>query len=475
MLRDYTRQMIELWRSQNPYRAFNADLINMYEGELEQYLDKALRARLSQQAYEQAVSELSPINILTKMMDKVSTTYNQPPTRTVQLGNESDQQLVDWYSKAMMINKKLQKADTFLNMFRCCLIQPYYSQNEQTPAIRIIPNDRFVVYSDDQENELNPTHIMVSAGMINNVQTFYLYSKDEILWMDENENILPMQDNPNNVNPIGRLPFVYVNQSGSFLTPKKAEDLFRMTILIPMLLTDLSVAIKFQAFSILYGIDVDAQNLKYAPNVFWNFKSDASTDKTPSIGTIKPEVDITEVYNFAIGVLSTWMSTRSIRANGIGQADSSNLASGLAKLIDDADTTEFKTKQKGYFKEAETELWDLILHYFHPYWLSTQADILNTMFTPLASVITEFVDDIPLNNRGTLVADLKAEVDAKFTTRKKAIQTLNPYMTSSQVDEYMIEIDEEHTTEITVDEPQEQVVADNVPTQEPIENLEDDE
>jgi hypothetical protein len=90
-------------------------------------------------------------------------------------------------------------------------------------------------------------------------------------------------------------------------------------------------------------------------------------------------------------------------------------------------------------------------------------------------VITEFVDDIPLNNRGTLVADLKAEVDAKFTTRKKAIQTLNPYMTSSQVDEYMIEIDEEHTTEITVDEPQEQVVADNVPTQEPIENLEDDE
>jgi flagellar assembly factor FliW len=48
-------------------------------------------------------------------------------------------------------------------------------------------------------------------------------------------------------------------------------------------------------------------------------------------------------------------------------------------------------------------------------------------------------------------------------------------MTSSQVDDYMFEIDEEHTTEITVDEPQEQVVADNVPTQEPIENLEDDE
>lgn len=455
---EYIPMMLELWKQNSKLHMFNSDLINIYEGELDQYIDAALKARLSLQAYEQSKPEKSAINILTKMVNKLSTTYNQPPTRTVQEAKELDQEVVDWYVEQMQLNKHLSKADAYLNMFKCFLIQPYYSKNLNKPQIRIIPNDRFVVYSEDEENELNPTHIMVAGSKQRGKQTYYLYSKDNIIWFNEDQVVLPMEDNPTNLNPLGVLPFIYVNQSANFLTPKMSEDLYKMTVTVPMLLTDLAVSIKFQAFSIMYGIDIDAENLSYSPNVFWSFKSDPSVDKTPSIGSIKPQIDITEVYQFITGILATWMSTKSIRAGSIGNASPTDMTSGLSKLIDDADTTEFRAKQKAYFKDCETELWKLILHYYHPYWLSLTSNVPKINIDPLATVVCQFVDEVPFYNRGQMVTDLKAEVDAKFTTRKTAISKLNPYMTSSQVDEFMAEIDEDFNTTIVEPMPEEQAI-----------------
>lgn len=452
-IKNKIKEILQQWNDNAAYRQFNSDLLNMYEGEIEKYIDKAVKARLSAQSYEQAKTELSPLNILPKIVDKLSTAYSTPPLREVVDGTETDKQIVEWYTEILDIESIMVKADVFFNMFRCALIMPYFSKYG-IPKCRVVPNDRFMVMSDDTEDSTNPTAIMLLVNSNgNDKHTFLVYTDEEIVYFDQDGNILAQEENPSDINPIGKLPFIYINRSANLLIPKKAEDLYRMSILIPVILSDLMTVIKFQSFSIMYGIDLEAKELVYSPNMMWQFKSDTSTDKTPQIGTIKPEANITEVYKFAMGQLSAWLTSRNIRVGTIGTADAGNISSGISKIIDDADTTEFKKAQKGYFKRAEKALWDLLLKHLHPYYLTLANMTYKAVASPSCYVDIEFVEDVPFQSRGLVVKDLEAEVKAGFMTVKDAIAKLNPYMTEEQIDAYMIEIEEEKKVEIVENKP----------------------
>jgi hypothetical protein len=438
-------QVLDLVNNHASYLAHNEQLIDIYEGSLLKHLEKDMAEQFSLQMFMQAKMRTVPINVLPKIIDKLTNIYQGVVTRHVQDGSDQDAELLAWYADKMRIDVAMNSANELFNLCRSSLIHPYV--HNYKPCLRVILNDRFVVYSEDEVHPNIPTHVILLAGKREDKSIYWVYSDKEFYIMDSRgemrRDLMLEYNNEEGINPIGRLPFVYINESRYRLCPKIDTDVLKLTKIIPIMLTDLNVAAMFQAFSILYGIDLDDENLKIAPNVFWRLKSDPMSDKKPEIGMLKPEVDFEQVMRLIESQLSMWMGTKGIRASSIGSLSTENFASGISKIIDEMDTYEAREKQVTYFEDAESELWDLILKYMHPYWRDSGEIENKAVFTPSATVSTSFAVQLAMQSRGILVKDLRDEYAAGFTSRKRALMKLNPELSEADIDELILEIDEE--------------------------------
>ena len=234
-----------------------------------------------------------------------------------------------------------------------------------------------------------------------------------------------------------------------------------LTKMIPLLLTDLSGAIMFQCFSIVWGIDVNAENLTMSPNAFWSLKSDITSQKEPKLGTIKPEADIQKVLDYITSTFTFWLETRGIRIGSVGQIDAANASSGIAKIIDEMDSTELVQKSQMCFQHDESMFWST-LKQMSNYWLSQSLITTNEkpeFFMDDFQVITQFDPPQPQVDRATEVNTVKMERDAGFISTRKAIEQLYPDLTGEQIENQLMEIDQERGVEPSGVE--EDVVAEN--------------
>jgi hypothetical protein len=423
--------------------AFYDEALDILDGRISPYIDILLQRQLSLQSYWQAKQRMSPINILPKIVDKLTNIYQTSVIRTTP--NESDQMLVDYYVKQTAMNVQMNCANELYNSpCNAALIQPYVYKGK--PCLRAIPNGTFVVYSDDPVQPNKPTHIILIYGTQNN-RMFWVFSDEEIYATDGitiRYDVMAARGIESTVNEIGKIPFVYINSSKYKLVPTPDEDGLTLCKLIPLMLTDLNHASMFQCFSILYMINANDQALKYAPNAVWQMNANPATpDLKPEIGSIKPEVDYDQVLGLIEKQMAMWLGTKGIRPSSVGSLTSDNFASGISKVIDEMDTFEAREKQVATFQNAEKEYWSLISDHLHPYWTATKQIENVGLFSPNIEVSTTFAVQLPMQSRGQVVKDLKEEVSAGFTSRKRAISKLNPDLSSAKIDEMIREIDEE--------------------------------
>lgn len=423
----------------------NEILIDIFEGNLLTYIAKDMDRQFDDRMLKDCMARVVPINILPKIIDKLTNIYQTTVTREVFNGAKKDEDLLAWYIDKLDINAVFNDANEMFNLTKTALIQPFVYDKQ--PCVRVILSDKFVVYSTNPVKPAEPTGIILLMGKRDDVDIYYHYTADKIEAIDSRgdirRDIMEEMGNPDGVNPIGRLPFTYVNQSRYRVRPKPDSDILQLTKVIPIMFTDLNVAAMYQSFSIIYGIDINDENLKMSPNAFWSLKSDITTDTKPEIGMLKPAVDYSQVIQLIETQLSLWMGTKGIRASTVGSLTSDNYASGLSKVIDEMDTYEAREKQVGYFEAAERDFWSLTLQSLHPYWVQSGQIDNRTLFDPTASVRTSFATQLPTQSRGDVVRDLRDERDAGFISRKRAMAKINPEMSSRELDELMQEIDEE--------------------------------
>jgi len=441
----FYRELMELVRdtyeAKQSFFIHNAELLDIFEGNLLVYIERDLRTQLSYKSFKEAISRAAPINILTKIVDKLSGIYKLPPTRDVVDGTDADKEALEWYVKKMTANQIMADASDLYNLSKSCLIQPFINERTRTPGLRAIPNDRFFVLGLNPVDPMEVTHVVLFDQKDGNTALFHVFTDAEIVTFDTNFDVKVNPDNPEGVNPWGKIPFIYANQSRHLITPKGDTDTLRMTKLVPILLTDLNYAAMYQSFSLLYGIDIDDENVTFAPNAFMKFKSDPTSDKKPEIGHLKPQVDFTETINLIQTQLTMWMDSRGIKASVIGKAEAEKSASGIAKIIDEADTSDHLMRLADYFKDIEASLWDLVMHYAHPFWRDQNlVDQLHS-FTPIASVQTTFARPEPQRTRREIVEEIALELESGLTSRRAAIAALNPDFSQEQIDELILEIE----------------------------------
>jgi hypothetical protein len=450
MLKDDIGFMYAAIKSSEDLRCHNHDLLMIFEGELKSYVEESLRHQLAPKSMQVIKHRLAPVNILRRITTKLAKIYKQPPIRTVEGSeNEADKELLTYYQDCFKINRVMKNSNLFFNLFKNNLLHTYLDNG--VPKLRSIPSDRFVVASDNKLNPQEPTHVMLIYGKdVNNKVIYHAYTDSEFIIFDSDQVYRPelmAAIESDGTNPIGKLPFVYTNRSDNFIMPIKDSDIFTMTLLIPILLSDLNYAIMFQAFSVFYGIDVDDENIVWGPNSFLKFKTDPDKLTKPEIGTLKPQVDITSVVQYIGTLLAFWLQSKGIRPGAVGSLTAENSTSGISKIVDEMDTSEDRMEQVEIYKDTEYQLWDLIVNYAHPYWVKNNLLTDQTLtFSTGAWINTNFAEQLPLVSREVVVKGLVEEMNAGFISRKEAIQKLNPDLSGEDIDIKIEDMDKENDT-----------------------------
>lgn len=442
------------------YRDTNRNLIDIFDGNLISHLKDHLQNIFSEKTYLELLKFLIPINVLQRIIDKLTKIYQQTVVREVEGGNDSDSELLKWYEENFAINQTMNLANEFFNLTKMTLIEPYLSDG--VPKVRPVPSDRFVPVGLDPVDPTKLTHLNIIMGTTRNDKTgetstiVLTWTKEEFLVWDTEFKIYPdmMQQYGDGTgdgkNPFGRIPYTFINKSLTKILPTQDTDTMAMTLEIPSQLSFLSFGIGYNSFPIIIAKNIPEGKMQRGPNITWYVNDNATTEAKPEVDTVKPEIDIVEVLKFIEAVFSLWLNTKGIRPGSVGALNKENMVSGISKMVDESDTTESRKAQVQYFKKAEqNDLWVLIMQHMHPFWVK-QNDIENkALFTSTASVKVLFAEQKPLESRSQIVSGLKAEVDAGFNTRKNAIRKLNPDKTDKELEALIQEIDDERT--ITVD------------------------
>jgi hypothetical protein len=451
-------EFLAMLKAKGDYLKHNYEIKDIVDGNLLPYIEAKLKRQLTkQQSYDIAKERIPPINTLRRIIDKKSKIYAQGVLRNVVSGTEKDSDMLNWYVSAIKPNSIMQICNEYFNMFKTCLIQPYLSTagDKRIPAIRAIPSDRFIPFSDNAQEHEKPTGYILIVGWGkpdkkgNRTMVYMAITAKEFVYFNSNGDVVTTQyvdeEYFDGVNKLGVLPYIYINRDKSCIMPTQDTDVITMTTLIPILLTDINFAHMFQAFSIFYGINVDDKGITFGPNVFWNFQSQEGNPNKPEVGTITPSSDINGGINLVANQFALWLNTLGIKPGEMGDINGSNFSSGVAKMLDEMDTSEDRKQQIPYFAQAETELWDLILNHMHKVW---EPEIsLKSSFSASASVEVVFAEQVPLVRRGAVVKEQNEEYKSGLTTRKRAIQTINPQMPTKEIDKLISDIDLEKSAD----------------------------
>lgn len=453
MLKDKRNEIIAYVKAHRAFINTNTEALSIYEGNLLPYIEKIMQESLSPQYYNAIRHRILPINILQRFIDKVSATYSKPPQRLSE--NVKSQEFVDFYSKKLEINQSAGIADVYSNLFKGFAWEPYVDKNGE-PAIRELPFNSFLVMSDSSVNPEEETIFIKFMGGKSNEEgslLLHVYTNEEFdaFYLDGKEETEHLIENQG-LNVIGTIPFVYGKRQKNRLLPVLDSDLLKICKAIPVMLSDASGAQMFQCFSILYGIDVSFENATMSPNVIWSLKSDRESEKTPSVGTIKPEADTQKVIEFVTTIFILWLESKGIRVGSIGSSNGVGSSSGISKIIDEIDVWEIRKKSQAWFEKDEKELWNIKLPAIHNYWI--KSGLVSPSKVPglvpegvEMDINVKFEEPKPMKTKQEEIAEIKSEMELGTMTLEQAIKKLHPDYDEEKVQEILLNKEESSSKE----------------------------
>jgi hypothetical protein len=404
------KQIIEFVKGKADYLKTAEKLYNIYNQQLYPYVKERIMESLESQAgIRESLSRACCINILPKIVNKLSNVYTVPVERSY-----VNQDAFTAFLTRTGFEDAMSLANRYLNLHRTVAIEPVFSGDGQVSKIRVIPANKFLVM-DDGTIDGN----MVAFIKIINDKVIQVYTEQEFFFINlETDAVSEVTPNE-----YGIIPAYVIVRDCVTTMPPEDKDTYEMVTLLPLLLTDLNYALKFQCFSIIYTIDVDPSKVIMAPNAVWPLQTlEAGMDeaKKPTIGTIEPKVRTQDLLDALFTQYSLWLESRSIKMGSFDRSSGSQGSlSGIAKAIDNADVEADMAYQRKLFERAEMGVFAL----------------LNAIGKDIVAPVTSrfHVPNLIQETRMETVDRVIKELGAGLTTREAAIRAVHPGYSDDEV------------------------------------------
>jgi hypothetical protein len=443
---------------------YNNKLLDIYSGQLLSYVEEELAKEIRDpDAFRIASQRIPPINFCKRIVDKLAKTYIDGAER--ETTDERDEELLEYYEEMFKCNVVFARADKLLELHKYVALEPFWHNNQ--PKLRLIPADRFKVFSDDAVDPMNPTIFVKYVGSYNDTTDmvdsngvsldkgqeiyyqYYIYTAEEFVivdvkWQDQQTYKYSVNDNEmlkygitNDTNPYGVIPFVYVRRPDiDRLIPNPDTDMYRMTTLIPRIIADLNYAAQFNSHSRFVAIDLDPESIKGNPDSLWTLRSVEGEGKVPSITTLSPTVDIAGVSQLIELEVGLWLQSKGIRPGASGKPYDSQSISGVARMIEEMDATQYRKELIDLWTAVEYEFWALVKHMHNVDWSSREGGApLSFSESFVENLTVTFPTPQPSLSEEDTLKNIKIKMDLGLISKQRALSEIYPSWTSDQIQE----------------------------------------
>lgn len=423
----------------------------MYNGAIKSIVEETIKSEFKKpETIEELIARIIPLNIPQKIINKLANVYNESPVRIADDRNEMDQELLDLYVKKMELNIRQKEANRYFKLFKSNL-QEMVVTEKGYPTVRNLPRHSYALWSHSPVCPDVPDTFVKFLNFEREIdkQRFVWWTDKQHLVTDGageiQRDIMNNMGNPDGINPFGIAPFVYANSSTFSVDPVPDDDLLRMSIVIPLLLSDLAFAVKYLSWAVVYVIGESENDVPFSPNSLITLPFGPNGEK-PEINTVSPAVDIDGVLRFVEFLVATLLSTKNLSSSAIqGQLSAVNPASGVAKALDSAESQEDKKDQQSFFNKAEKELWEKLSKNMIPVWRRQNllAPEINREFSSEFDVSVIFREPQVIVSENESIDIANKKVDGGWSTHKRELQRMNPELDEQAIEELMFEIQEE--------------------------------
>jgi hypothetical protein len=450
--KDYLKFRLDDISKQMPQKEMEYNKFLFCEGATSDLLKKTiLREFKKPESVEGLFDRILPLNIMKKIINKLAATYIEPPLRLASDGNPDDQDLITLYEDSMSLDTQMLQADRYYENYKKTILEPYVDKLG-SPRIRCLPAHSYFAFSEDPISPEIPDAIfkVIKIDPRDKEKCFFsVWTNEQFLIIDGQGKVqnqaMAALNNEGGVNPYGVIPFGYMVESSTSIEPIQDDDLYKTSLAVPVLLTDLSFGCKFMAYSLIWTVDCNA-DIPAGAGAILHLSSDPSTGKSPAVNQLKPDINVDATLRLIESIISYLLSTRGLKTSTvIGKLDANDAASGISKIIDNSELA-FSTKSKVTgFVNLEKQIWNMIAKNLQPVW--KKQNKLSPKFTQDFSepfdITIHFSEPKIVMSEKDKIDMAKAKLDAGFTTLRRTLMDLYPTYSEDQVQELMQEIKEE--------------------------------
>jgi hypothetical protein len=426
------------------------DRYMMYNGAVRDIIERAIKKEFKKpETVQELLARLIPINIPAKIINKLANVFNESPSRMVADENELDQELLDMYENKMELNGRMKEANRYFKLFKRNLSE-LVVDDMGCPKLRNHPRHIYEVFSHSVSCPDIPDTFMKFLNFEKDphLQRFVWWTDVQHLITDGSGKIMMPEmlrmNNPEGVNPLGTAPFIYTNSTTHSVNPIPDDDLLRMGIVIPLLLSDLAFATKYLSWAVVYTVGAGG-DIPFSPNSIIDLDF-GPNGETPVINTVKPTVAIQDTLTFVKALISFILTTKNLSSTSMsGALESANPSSGVAKALDSAESQEDKQDQQAFFRKAETEMWMKLRDNLIPTWRRQRllSPDCNKEFSKQFEVNIQYQEPKIVISEREQIEISKLRIDAGLTTKRRELQKMHPDLDELDIDELLKEIEEE--------------------------------
>jgi len=446
----------------------------------------------------QALSEMrvASLNILKKIVNKKSTIYKTAPVRKAII--DSDQKLVDYYAKALDLDRNMQKANRYFNLFSntalycvpkqavvktgeqkksqlCLHVVPPYLYSVRSNLMDPLKAEAFVFNAFTESGQLtanesvpsptgfsgwqtNPS-IKMPGDLVESQEKSMGQNRNYIFWTelehfttDKSGNRLNLDPTKTaeeaKLNPIGIMPIVNLaKERDSEFWAVQGSDLADDSLNFCTGWSDALTVNKNQSFGILTMVSkTEPKSMQFGINKGIWIKQEQEGPQ-PSVSYLEANSQLSASVDMLKAYLALILETNDLNAGAIsGENKPQSGASGFALMIQMSDALEAVESDKPYLKAAEQELW-YIIKLWHNWMLEVgvlvdEAKVLGP-FSDQCEVEVMYRDIRPLESEQERITAVKGLLEMGLISRADAIKKLNPDMDEKMVDAKLEEIQEE--------------------------------